>query len=63
MEGRRRARLIVGSGNLTAGGLYSNYELAMCADLDLSAPGDEALLSSYRRGLTLDGTNVMRQSD
>lgn len=33
--GAEQGRIYVGSNNLTAGGLYSNYEIASCEDFDL----------------------------
>jgi HKD family nuclease len=37
---RSRARILLGSGNLTAGGLYNNYEWFVDFDLDLTARAD-----------------------
>lgn len=37
------ARLIVGSNNMTAGGLYNNYEATLVCDLDLTLEGDRQL--------------------
>ena len=48
VEGRSRARVIVGSGNLTEGGLETNYELAVETNLDLSATADSAILDDLR---------------
>jgi HKD family nuclease len=48
IEGDGRARVVMGSGNLTAGGLYENYETALSADLDLGAEDDARLLSEIR---------------
>lgn len=46
-EGEEKARLLVGSSNLTAGGLFSNYEAALEADYALPAEeGDEALAAA-----------------
>jgi hypothetical protein len=44
LSGPGVARLIVGSANLTQGGLYSNDELSLAVDLDLSQAGDSELL-------------------
>ena len=38
------AELIIGSGNLTAGGLYNNYEIGAACKLDLTVPSDAAEL-------------------
>jgi HKD family nuclease len=48
IEGSARARVVMGSGNLTAGGLYENYEMALSVDLDLNAEDDAGLLSDIR---------------
>jgi hypothetical protein len=39
---------IVGSGNLTRGGLYTNYEGSVAGELDLTDPTDAAYLDSVR---------------
>jgi HKD family nuclease len=43
-----RARAIVGSGNLTAGGLLTNYELSLRLDLDLNDRRDKEVLAALR---------------
>jgi HKD family nuclease len=48
VEGHSRARVIVGSGNLTEGGLETNYELALETNLDLTATADSAILDDLR---------------
>lgn len=45
-EGRRRSRAIVGSHNLTAGGLETNFEGGVAIDLDL--PGEAAQWKPFR---------------
>src|SRR5229473_3412678 len=40
----QRADIIVGSGNLTGGGLFTNYEASLVASLDLTTPADAELL-------------------
>lgn len=40
------AEIIVGSGNLTQGGLFTNYEAAFCVRLDLTQPSDKKILNS-----------------
>ena len=45
VEGPVQATAIVGSGNLTRGGLFTNYEGAVVADLDLSVDEDARYLS------------------
>ena len=47
-EGEGRARLLVGSSNLTAGGLFSNYEAALEADFALPAEEADAALAGAR---------------
>jgi len=42
------ARLIVGSVNLTRGGLFENYEASVVQDLDLNDPADAAALAEAR---------------
>jgi PLD-like domain len=44
LRGERKAILAVGSNNLTAGGLYANYEAAVVLDLHLDEPDDRAFL-------------------
>jgi len=39
-----RADLLVGSGNLTGGGLFTNYEASLVVSLDLANAGDAAFL-------------------
>lgn len=41
------ALVAVGSGNLTEGGLFTNYEAGTVLSLDLSDPRDEALLRAF----------------
>lgn len=48
VEGAGRARAIVGSGNLTVGGLYENYEVAVGLELNLSEAADRDLLDDLR---------------
>ena len=45
------AELTVGSGNLTQGGLFTNYEAALRVSLNLDAPGDSAILRSVEQTL------------
>jgi hypothetical protein len=40
-----RADVLVGSGNLTRGGLFTNYEASLAASLDLAVPEDAAFLA------------------
>lgn len=49
IEGSGRARVVMGSGNLTAGGLYENYEMALSIDLSLDEASDRELLDELRR--------------
>ncbi len=46
--GDRRARTLVGSNNLTSGGLSRNYEAAVVSDLDLDDPADQVYFDSVR---------------
>ena len=45
------AEVLVGSGNLTEGGLFTNYEAALRFSLDLTAPEQVAILQSLERVL------------
>lgn len=47
-EGNAAAALLVGSGNLTAGGLYSNYEASLEATFQLPAEDGDPALSDAR---------------
>ncbi|MDQ3388027.1 MAG: phospholipase D family protein [Gemmatimonadota bacterium] len=46
-----QAKLLVGSGNLTQGGLYTNYEVGTVQDLDLHAPLDRHVFDGAIRML------------
>jgi hypothetical protein len=43
-KSEHRADVLVGSGNLTGGGLFTNYEASLAVSLDLGAPEDAAFL-------------------
>jgi len=43
LEATATATAWVGSGNLTRGGLYTNYEATLVVELDLSVPADEKI--------------------
>jgi len=45
------ADLVVGSGNLTTGGLFTNYEASLALSLDLTAASDRGLLGLIDRTL------------
>ncbi len=45
------ARLLIGSGNLTEGGLYTNYEAGVAIDLSIAEPEHAALLSEVEAAL------------
>jgi len=47
-ESEREACIVVGSSNLTRGGLYSNYEVSLRVDLDLGSPEDAAILGDVK---------------
>ena len=42
----RNAEVIIGSGNLTRGGLFDNYETSVALALDLDDPNDDAFLGA-----------------
>lgn len=46
-----RARIVVGSGNLTEGGLYRNYEAAAVFDLDLTSEADAGTWTSLQEAI------------
>jgi HKD family nuclease len=46
-----RALLIIGSGNMTAGGLFSNYEASVVLELDLKEASAQALLAEAESAL------------
>lgn len=48
VESATEATAIVGSGNLTKGGLFTNYEAAVALDLDLASEDDAQTLSQLR---------------
>lgn len=59
-----RAEMAVGSGNLTEGGLYTNYEAGVLVALDLTEKADRDLLKSVEEmldtwGDTQAGTSVL----
>jgi hypothetical protein len=51
VRGRVRARLVVGSANLTLGGLNNNIEAGMMLDFDLSDAADKAIVDRIVSGL------------
>ncbi len=54
-----KAEVLVGSGNLTAGGLFTNYEASLAASLDLAIPEDVAFLQLVQT--TLDSWSQRQQ--
>jgi hypothetical protein len=57
-SGEESAELLIGSNNMTAGGLFYNYEAALAARLDLSESDDKRLyddVMSYVQKLNEDG--------
>src|SRR6266446_5841153 len=50
------ADLVIGSGNLTEGGLFTNYEGSMKVELILKSPDHAALLASIERALNIWST-------
>jgi HKD family nuclease len=57
-KSKTKADLVIGSGNLTEGGLYSNYEAAMRTVLDLTKPDDAKFLDSIETALDRWSTSV-----
>ncbi|TBN58178.1 hypothetical protein EYE40_12700 [Glaciihabitans arcticus] len=60
-RGSDRANVIIGSSNLTSGGLLNNYETAADISLDLTLPDDAAFLAEiddYLARATGDATTV-----
>lgn len=47
-SGTTKADLLVGSSNVTAGGLFSNYEASLECELDFGVDEDEKLLAQVR---------------
>jgi hypothetical protein len=47
----QRAEVVVGSGNLTGGGLFTNYEASLAASLDLAVREDAVLLQAIEATL------------
>jgi HKD family nuclease len=45
------AEILVGSGNLTEGGLFTNYEASLRVQLDLTEPAQRAILKSVEDAL------------
>ncbi len=52
VRGKARARLSVGSANLTLGGLNNNIEAGMMLDFDLNVPADKAVVDCIETQLT-----------
>lgn len=55
-----RAEVLVGSGNMTGGGLFTNYEASMAASLNLSVAEDATFLRVVEA--TLDGWSLPQQN-
>ena len=47
-QGEKTAKVTMGSGNFTKGGLFTNYEAAVALTLDREDAGDESFLSDLR---------------
>jgi|GEM_PF-383615 len=58
-RGGDRADIVVGSGNLTGGGLFTNYEASLVATLDLTLPADAEFLLLVEQ--TLDSWSEPQQ--
>jgi hypothetical protein len=54
-----RAEVLAGSGNLTGGGLFTNYEASLAVSLDLAVPEDAAFLALVEA--TLDAWSQPQQ--
>lgn len=52
------AHLVVGSGNMTEGGLYTNYEASVLLKLDLSVVADQEILAAVTESLDTWSTSV-----
>lgn len=52
------AHLVVGSGNFTEGGLYTNYEASILLKLDLSVPADQEILDAVTESLDIWSTSA-----
>lgn len=52
LKGATSAAVLIGSNNLTAGGLYNNYELATLVELDLSIADDKTFLDEVENLFT-----------
>lgn len=50
-KGENKADLLIGSGNLTEGGLFTNYEAALFTSLDLTDEADHAVLQQAEEAL------------
>lgn len=65
-EGVNEAAVIVGSGNITQGGLYTNYEAHVLIELDLSQEADVRVLAdaqAYVDGLINAGNGLIHRLD
>ena len=65
-EGTQKAILIVGSGNLTQGGLYSNDEGFAILELDPSSPEDQTVIAQYKNAFDQwcdDDSETVRRVD
>lgn len=65
-EGTEKDLLIVGSGNLTQGGLYSNDECFAILELDPSSPEDQAVIDQYKNAFDRwcdDNSETVRRVD
>jgi hypothetical protein len=52
VRGKNRARLVVGSANLTLGGMNNNIEAGMLLDFDLANPDDKAIIDGIEAQLS-----------
>jgi len=60
VDGETACVIVIGSSNLTRGGLFANYEAGVCLDLDLTQEADAQLrgtVSRYTQRLLEDGTS------
>lgn len=66
MNGEAVSIIIIGSGNLTRGGLFANYEAGVCLELDLTQHSDAQVheaVTSYVQRLCQDGTSKPLRKD
>jgi HKD family nuclease len=66
INGEAVSIIVVGSSNLTRGGLFANYEVGVCLELDLTDQSDAQVhkaVTSYVQRLRQDGTSMPLTED